>query len=115
MGQLSFCERFPIRRSAVSTAGSLLPIMYTSARQPFIEPNQLRMPLNTSTTFRKLHAVVAVLIVFAVLLSGCGKREEKRESYSSVSPVPPREGTPIDQKTALPKREKVILKKPPSP
>jgi PBP1b-binding outer membrane lipoprotein LpoB len=60
-------------------------------------------------------AVVARLILVTVLLSGCVKRSKTSDSYRSVSPVPPREGAPIDQKTVLPQREKIIMKKPPSP
>jgi PBP1b-binding outer membrane lipoprotein LpoB len=86
--------------------------MYTLVLQPSREPKRLPTVL---VTLRTLGAVVAALSLVAVLLSGCGKRPRTSESYRSVSPVPPREGRPIDQKTVLPQREKIIMKKPPSP
>jgi hypothetical protein len=54
---------------------------------------------------------VAVTVLIAVMLCGCGKGPNVRESYPSVSQVKPREGKPIDQVTVLPQREKVIMKK----
>jgi hypothetical protein len=70
--------------------------------------------LKISINFRAVVFALIALAMLAVLLCTCAKRP-RSESQLSVSPVPPREGTPIDQTTVLPERKKVILKKPLSP
>ena len=60
--------------------------------------------------------MIAALVLLAIILFACVKRPRQRsDANASISPVPPREGTPINQAAVLPEREKIILKKPPAP